>query len=245
MRHSAFSRFLRIMALACAASMLAGCAVPRTLQKISPDPDRYSDSVDSVNSAQRRDDGSVAICVTGKPAAPPALDGEYREAEPYSLILPADTRGRLAIDEAQPSLRRYALTGADVAGACADDSASGTPLPVHAVGPGDVGYPGSTITLLKEIPDANLAQLFETRSGPPAVYVYVYKSSGYPEIIYVAPEARFDDARAVHIERDPRPVEGNPAYVVVLPFAVVFDVVVTLPVALLWLAFANATGMTS
>ena len=99
--------------------------------------------------------------------------------------------------------------------------------------------------MLKKIPDATLAALFDSRAGPPAVYVYVYKSSGYPEIIYVAPEARFDGARAVHIERGPRPVKGNPAYVVVLPFAVVFDVVVSLPGLLLMWAFANATGLTS
>ena len=43
-------------------------------------------------------------------------------------------------------------------------------------------------------------------------------------------------ARAVLVEPTPRPVKGNPAYVALLPVAVVFDVVVAVPLFLVSLA---------
>lgn len=233
MRHTAFSHFLRIMALAWAASMLSGC-VYNVWEKVSPDPQGYSDTVDSVTAAYLRDDGHVVVCVTGNLATPPLPFGDFPD-EAFSLILPADTGGRLAVDDEHASLRRYGLAAADVAGACADSTAPGTPLPVHAVGPGDLGH--SEYKSFHFISDADLAELFDSRGGPPAVFVYRSRSSGFPWIIYVASEARFDGARAVLLERNRRPVKGNPAYVVLLPAVFVFDVLVTVPVLLLAIAF--------
>lgn len=222
MRHSAFLRSLRIMALAWAASMLAGCTA-NILERTSPNPNGYPDQVTAVTSAHQRDDGSVVVCVIGKPGAIPAFTlagGSPDEA--FSLILPADTTGRLTIDRAHASLPRYLPGVADAAGACADRAPPGTPLPVHAVTNGDLGYPEHE--RLTNIPDAALEDLFDSRAGPPAIYVHTWSPADYREIIYVAPEARFDGARAVFMEPGRRPAQGNPAYIAALPVAVVVDV---------------------
>lgn len=144
-----------------------------------------------------------------------------------------DAGRRVAIDDDHASLRHYDLTSADVAEAC--QKATGAPVPVHAITSQSLGYPA--YHRLNQIPDTALVALFDSGEEPQAVYVFT-QEGGYREIIYVGQEARFDGVRAVLINRRPRPVEGSPGYVVLLPFTVVFDAVVTLPLLL----FMKAIG---
>ena len=242
-------RILRIMAVAWAASMAAACTA-NTWERISPDPAGYTDSVKSVTSAHRGDDGSVVICVTGYPASPPAVFGS-NPVEAFSLILPAETTGLVPVEArplrrrddraatVHPTIRRYDLAATELAGPCRDPKVSGIAVPVHTIRHSDLGY--ESHESFSEIPAAAVAGVIERQATPPAVYAFItYEFGGRrAKVVYVAAKARFDGVRAVLIEPGVRrPVKGNPLYIPVLPVAAVLDVL-TVPVFI----FAVVTGI--
>ena len=113
---------------------------------------------------------------------------------------------------------------------CATGRDGWTTLPIHTVHarefarePGGETWSGMS--------DAKLRDFVETRAEAPAIYVFNYKS-GYSDdaidltnIVYVGEKPVQGTARAVEIATQMRTVEGKPGYVLLLPFAVVFDIV--------------------
>ncbi|MDH3703977.1 MAG: hypothetical protein OEU46_21995 [Alphaproteobacteria bacterium] len=222
---------LGFIAVVSAVAVAAGCTA-NTWEKISPNSEGYWDHVEAVTSAGRRDDGSIVVCVIGRPAAVPPFVGD-RQAEAFSLVLSAEIAGLVAID-AHPYMRRYRLTKADVAGPCQGSVADASAVPVHTFRHGDLGYPEGD--RFNRIPTA-VGAFIEHRASPPAVYVFMTNLSGNKtaNIVYAATEARFDGGRAVLIQPGQRPVKGKPGYIAALPVTVVVDVLL-LPVYLYMVA---------
>jgi hypothetical protein len=79
--------------------------------------------------------------------------------------------------------------------------------------------------------NAVLTEFSETRAEAPAIYKFLYNPSvgdsgvDLMNVVYVSEEPVFQQARAIEIATDFRKVEGRPAYAMLLPFAVVFDIV--------------------
>lgn len=220
--------------LAATALLLSGCATALTVDAISPGEEADdSDYVSGVTAAYRHQAGDVAVCVTGMPAGANYWISGYRE---YVLRYPAASTPDLKVmyHEAIPE---YRVTAADVDGNCPAGRDGWTALPIHTVHarefarePGGETWSGMS--------DAKLRDFVETRAEAPAVYVFNYKS-GYSDdaidltnIVYVGEKPVQGTARAVEIATQMRTVEGKPGYILLLPFAVVYDVV-TFPLQLL------------
>lgn len=230
-------RNFRILILApLLALATAGCAVPNTWEKVSPDSEGYRDYVESVTAAHRRSDGSVVVCVTGQRAATPPLVFGRLPVEPFSLILPADAGDRVEPGE-QASVRRYVPAPAEIGGPCPEPTTSDTALPVRIVQSRDIGHPD-----FDYIPEPAMAEAIAGQPEAPAIVVFMsegwwrpgdrpdtetegwWREARDPKIVYLDLLPRFDGSRAVLIEPGLRPAEGNPVYIAALPAAVVQDV---------------------
>ena len=219
----------------------AGCAIPRTWEKISPAEEGYRDYVESVTAAYRQDDGSVIVCVTGQRAATGPLVFGRLPVEPFSLRLPVDAAAQVDPGE-HASVRRYVPPASAVGGPCPRAEVAGASLPVRIVRCRELGHPA-----FDRVPEAAMAAVIADQPLEPAILVFMsegwwrpgnppdtetegwWRNDRDPKIVYVDSEPRFNSARAVLIEPGLRPVAGNPLYVAALPAAAALDIL-TIPV---------------
>lgn len=201
-----------------------GCATALTLDAIDPgEEEDKSDYVNGITAAWRDEAGNVTVCVTGMPAGGNSWMGGTRN---YSISYPGASSPELKVSY-HDAIPQYRLMATDVGGGCPN---AGEPLPVHiayarefAREPGGKSWSGMS--------DEALTEFFETRAEAPAIYEFMYDPSWSDSgvelmnVVYVSEEPVFGQARAVEIATDMRKVEGRPAYAMLLPFAVVFDIV--------------------
>lgn len=194
--------------------------------------------MESVTAAYRQADGSVVICVTGQKAATPPLMFGRLPVESFSVILPADADADARIQPGEhTSLRRYVPGPAEIGGPCLETGAAGTAVPVRSIESRDLGHPA-----FERIPEPAVAEAIAGQTEVPAVIVFMsegwwrpgkrpntetegwWREAHAPSIVYIADRPRFDGNRAVLVDPGLRPVDGNPAYIAVLPVAAVLDI---------------------
>lgn len=202
-------------ALAC-----GGCASTLVINAIEPF-EMESDHVSRVTDAYRDTEGNVRVCVIGEPATAYVLPREYPDFDQvYSLVYPAARTPELAAG-GHESIPQYRITSADVNGGCPPAGPHLTSLPVFHPQMrqfGDMGYHG--------ISDAALVDLFDSNAGLPAIYVFGPEFSGpHRRIVYVPEGPERGLARAVEVATVPREVEGQPAFIMLLPVALAIDIV--------------------
>lgn len=214
----------------------SGCATARTLDAISPgEEEDRSDYVAEVETAWRDEDGNVTLCVTGMPAG-----GNYRlgSARNYSIVYPGASppEPEYVLHEAIPI---HPVTAENVKGGCAPSMTGMTQIPVHTVYDRefrDTPYSGR--------PDRAMATFLKNYAPAPAVYMYRGKadsgaySGEFMHMFHARETPIEDDIYVVEIGTAHRKVDGQPGYVLLLPFAVVFDIV-TSPVQLMAMMFTD------
>jgi hypothetical protein len=189
------------MALALAVS---GCATSLTVERVSP-TDPQSDWVADVISAHRQPSGAVVVCVVGTPAHTP---WPFKSGEaPFSLTLPPGANVSVFTKSIRRHIPRYPVKQADVGGPCPEKLEGATPLAVHRI----AREPYS-------LDDDSLSPLLSKEAG-----ILVVETT-YRSIFYVDESPRFEGRRAVWIRTDDRDVAGKPAYLLLLPFAIAWDV---------------------
>jgi hypothetical protein len=200
---------------------LGGCATSLTTERISP-TDLQRDFVSEVSSAHRQASGAVVVCVVGRVAQTPWPFKSWDT--PFSLTLPPNTPVIVA-KSIRREIPRYEIKTADVGGACPEKADGATALPVHRIEASRLG--------LARYDSLDYDTLAAHVAGPgmdgSAVWVVDY---GYKEIFYLDESPRFEGRRAVRIHTGEREVPAQPAYLLLLPLAVVWDVLM-FPVYLL------------
>ena len=212
------------------AFLISGCATFLTLDAIDPgdEEDKY-DTVYDVPTAWRDGPGNVTLCVTGMPAGANYWVGSARD---FSIRYPGASSPSLEVFY-HDSIPQYRVTAADVKGNCAEAMKEMTALPIHRIHAREFGEGDYS-----EMSDEALAEFFENRADAPAIYMFDYRfgkefGTDLTNIVYVHEAPLHKNARAVEIATGMRKVEGEPGYVLLLPFALAFDVV-TFPVQLLF-----------
>jgi len=207
---------------------LAGCATIGTMERISPSEPGF-DIVTEVTRAHRQLSGAIVVCVVGEPALPAVRFSTPDYNTAFSLILPPDAS--VSVPQGVPRrVPEFQVTAADVGGACPEQVDPATPLALRRIESSELGNPDFSMIRY----DA-LAPLVGPGTEGTAAWVIDSVSGGGPprkRIVYVDASPRFEGARAVEIKTGPREVKGNPAYALLLPFAIVLDVVMA-PIYLL------------
>lgn len=212
-------------------STLSGCATYNTAQNIRPwgDEAMDMDSVAEVTAAWREADGTLRICVTGTPAERSENMAMLFPGADYGIVFPAGLYETGAADA--PKLYRtkaaeptFNPTAAEIEGPCPTPPTGSAAVPVRHVRPGDLGV--DSFAFAK---GAALATLFASEPAGPAIFEFADHPSSY--IYYRAGAPSFDGSAVVEIGLAPRAVEPRPAWILALPFALVFDVA-TSPVQL-------------
>jgi len=214
---------------------MSGCATTLTSAKISPGEEKEYDYVADVTAAYRDIAGNIIICVTGKPAGANYWIPGNRN---YTLNFPASSSPNLEVFY-HKTIPQYLITMTDVKSGCPENQDDLMALPVltvHARDFGNENYSGMS--------EGALTEFFETRAKAPAIYKFHYENkwtnipSHLFNIVYVSDKPIRGKVNAVEITTAFRKVKGKPAYALLLPFAVVFDVV-TFPVQLLFVLTYN------
>jgi hypothetical protein len=208
------------LAVAALVLPLSGCFTSLTLERISPSQ-RYMDFVNDVTAARREPSGAVVICVFGLPARTPSPFGHGHTA--FSVTLPPNPRVQIP-KSVRREIPEYQVTAADVGGACPAKVDAATPLPVRRIESSKLGHPDFFMISY----DA-LAPLMGAGTDPSALWVV---DSTYKRLLYIDESPRFEGLRAVQIRTFEREVKGEPAYALLLPLAVVGDVLMS-PIYLL------------
>jgi len=197
---------------------LAGCATSLTMERISPSSGQ-SDFVAEVKSAHRQPSGAVVICVVGRPAQTPFPFKSWDT--PFSLTLPADASVTVR-KSVRYEMAQFQVSAANVGDACPQHIAPATEVLVRRIEPiadGDFS------------PDHDQ---FIALVGSDAESAGVWTAyTGFTRVYYVSEAPRFAGRRAVEIKTGDREIAGQPAYLALLPFALVFDVLMS-PIYLLW-----------
>lgn len=232
---------LRIFSIA-TLLLAGGCATSLTMKAVDPgteEMDMEFDYVADVTAAYRDEAGNVTVCVTGKPAGSNYwIPGDRA----YSLHFPAAAEPGLRVSY-HKTIPEYQITAEDVGGRCRAPAAGWMELPVRTVeaadfaeNPGDRSWSGMS--------DKALKAFIESDAEAPAIYRFNYdpfsgdSSAELMTIVYVSEKPVAGEVRAVEIATSRRLVKGQPAYALLLPFAVVYDVV-TFPLQLI-VAFMHA-----
>lgn len=212
------------------AFLTSGCATALTIDAISPGEEKdESDYVDNVETAWRDEAGNVTLCVTGMPAGGNHWLGSSRN---YSIVYPGASPPE-PLYELHEAIPNHFVTAADVKGGCSPSMAGMTQIPVQTVYDHefrDTPYSGR--------PDRAMATFLKDYAPAPAVYMYRGKidsgaySGEFMKMFYARETPIEDDIYVVEIVTADRKREGRPGYVLLLPFAVVFDIVM-FPVQLL------------
>ncbi len=213
------------------APALSGCATYNTAQNIRPwgDEAQGMDSVSEVTAAWREADGNLRLCVVGTPAERSDNMAMLFPGAAYSIVFPAGLYETGAADASKLYRTKAAepefnLTADNVEGPCPAPPTGWTALPVRRVQPGDLGVESFAFA-----DDAALTALFAEGPDGPAVFEF----AGHPSsaLYYRAATPAFDGSAVVEIDLALREVEPRPAWILALPFALVFDVA-TSPVQL-------------
>ena len=221
----------RIILAAICLSMVSGCATYNTAQNIRPwgDEAHGMDSVSGVTAAWREVDGTLRICVTGTPAERSENMAMLFPGADYGIVFPAGLYESGAADA--PKLYRtkaaeptFNPTAAEIEGPCPETLVDGTTVPVRHVRPGDLSVDSFAFA-----EGAALAALFASEPAGPAIFEFVDHPSS--ALYYRGGAPAFDGSAVVEIDLAPRAVEPRPAWILALPFALVFDVA-TSPVQL-------------
>jgi hypothetical protein len=207
------------------APALSGCATYNTAQNIRPwgDEAQGMDSIATVTAAWREADGDLRVCVIGTPAERSENMAMLFPGAAYSIVFPADLYETGAGDA--PKLYRtkaaepeFNLTAEQIEGPCPTPPAEWSAVPVRRVQPGDLGADSFAFA-----EDTALAALFAAAPAGPAVFEFAdTPSSG---LYYRAATPAFDGSAVVEIDLALREVEPRPAWILALPFALVFDAV--------------------
>lgn len=227
----------RLAGLLLLALMLSGCATYNTAQNIRPwgDDAVGMDSVSQVTAAWREVDGDLRLCVTGTPAERSDNMAMLFPGAAFSIVFPAGLYEAGAANA--PKLYRtkaaepeFNLTAEQIEGPCPEPPADWPAVPVRRVQPGDLGVDSFAFA-----DDNALAALFAAAPAGPAVFEFVDSPSS--DLYYRATSPAFDGSAVVEIDLALREVEPRPAWILALPFALVFDVV-TSPVQLVICLFS-------
>ncbi len=228
---------LRMILAAICLSTLSGCATYNTAQNIRPwgDEARGMDYVSEVTAAWREADGTLRICVIGTPAERSENMAMLFPGAAYSIVFPADLYETGTADA--PKLYRtkaaepeFNLTAPEIEGPCPTPPAEWTAVPVRHVEPGDLGVDSFAFA-----GNDALAVLFAAEPAGPTVFEFAGDLSS--DLYYRAATPVFDGSAVVEIDLALREVEPRPAWILALPFALVFDVV-TSPVQLVICLFS-------
>jgi hypothetical protein len=210
---------------------LSGCATYNTAQNIRPWGDEAlgMDSIAEVTAAWREADGDLRLCAIGSPAERSDNMAMLFPGAAYSIVFPAGLYETGATDA--PKLQRtmdpvpeFNLTAGQIEGPCPEPPADWAAVPVRRVAPGDLGVESFAFA-----EDAALAALFAEGPDGPAVFEFADQTSSY--LYYRAAKPAFDGSAVVEVDLALREVEPRPAWILALPFALVFDVA-TSPVQL-------------
>lgn len=216
------ARGLLYVVVAAFVLLLAGCATSLTIERISPSGGQ-SDYVRDVTSAYRQPSGAVVVCVVGTPAQTPSPFGSRVTA--FSLTLPPGASVSVP-KSVRREIPRFQVTAANVGAACPQNNIEpAISIPVRRIESSRIG----DRSYFNPDYDEFTALLGPDSEGSAVWTVY----TGYTTLFYVSESPRFEGRRAVKIQTYEREVEGQPAYLALLPFAVAFDVLMV-PVYLLW-----------
>lgn len=229
---------LSIFAMLVSLLALSGCATYNTAQLVRPWGDNAwgLDQIDTVTAAWRESNGDIRVCVTGDPAERAHTTAVLFKGVDYSFVLPAGLYE--AGSKSAPELQRtkdpvpeFNLTAARVQGSCPDTGDDRTAIGVRRVTPADLGAKSFAFA-----GDAARKDIFTALPGGPAVFEFADSPSS--SLYYRADKPIFDGSRVVEIDLALREKEPRPAWILVLPFALVFDVA-TSPVQLAMCLFAS------
>lgn len=219
------------------APALSGCATYNTAQNIRPWGDNAlgMDSVSQVTAAWREAGGDLRICVMGTPAERSENMAMLFPGADYSIVFPAGPYETGAADapklyQTKAAEPTFNLTAAEIEGPCPTPPPGSAAVPVRHVRPGDLGVDNFAFA-----DDVALAALFASEPAGPAIFEFADHPSS--ELYYRAATPAFDGATVVEIDLALRAVEPRPAWILALPFALVFDVV-TSPVQLVICLFS-------
>lgn len=227
----------RMILAAICLNMVTGCATYNTAQNIRPwgDEARGMDYVSEVTAAWREANGDIRVCVRGDPAERPYTTAILFDDVDYSFLFPASLYE--AAPERAPKLHRtkdpvseFNLTNAEVQGRCPKAAADHASIEVRRIRPADLEVESFVYA------DYAVRQLlFDAPPAGPVIFEFVDSPSS--ELYYRAATPAFDGSAVVEIDLALREVEPRPAWILALPFALVFDVV-TSPVQLVICLFS-------
>jgi hypothetical protein len=149
---------------------------------------------------------------------------EAARSREFSLSIPQNAPVTLA-QSVRYEIPRFQVRAANVGRACPAEAGPSTAVPVRTLQPAEIS---DRSYFSPDYPE--FMSLLGTRAEAPAIWAV---HAGYLRLFYVSDSARFENRRAVEIETRPRDVEGQPGYMALLPFAVLWDVL-ALPFYLLW-----------
>jgi uncharacterized protein YceK len=224
-----FKEKTRAFIILLATLSLSGCATALTSEKISPGDEKRSDYVTDIIAAYRDKTDNIIICVSGRPAgANYWLLGD----QIYTLNYPASSSPNLEVLY-HKSIPQYLITAKDVQSRCPEELNDLIVLPILTLHARDFGNEDYS-----DMSEEALIEFFKTRAKAPAIYKFHYEvtwastPSHLFNIVYVSDKPIHGKVNAVEITTRSRKVKGKPVYALLLPFAIVFDVV-TFPVQLL------------
>lgn len=210
---------------------LSGCATYNTAQNIRPWGDEAvgMDSIAEVTAAWREADGDLRLCAIGSPAERSDNMAILFPGAAYSIVVPvglyeSGSAEAPKLQRTRDSVPEFNLTAENTEGPCPNLPADRAAVPVRRVAPGDLGVESFAFA-----EDAALAALLAEGLDGPAVFEFADQTSSY--LYYRAAKPVFDDSAVVEVDLALREVEPRPAWILALPFALVFDVA-TSPVQL-------------
>ena len=204
---------------------LSGCATYNTAQHIRPwgDGAHGFDQVDEVTAAWREPNGDIRVCVRGDPAERGHSTAMLFKEVDYSVVLPAGLfetgpESAPALQRTKDPVPEFNLTAARVQGRCPDGGGGRTAIPVRRVLPAELGVESFAFA-----DDADRETLFMAGAGGPVVFEFVETPSS--SLYFRAGAPVFDGSRVVEIDLALREKEPRPAWILVMPFALLFDLV--------------------
>ncbi len=227
---------LSIFAMLVSLFALSGCATYNTAQHVRPWGDNAwgIDQIDTVTAAWREPSGDIRVCVTGDPAERAHTTAVLFKGVDYSFVLPAGLYE--TAPESAPKLYRtkdpvpaFNLTAANIEGACPPDVDGA--IAIRRVTPGDLGADSFAFA-----DERARAEMFAGAPAGPAVFEFVETPSSSLYYRHDAPV--FDGSAIVEIDLALRKKEARPVWILVMPLALVFDVV-TSPAQLAMCLFAS------
>lgn len=226
-----------------------GCATMSLTSKIDNDDYSYTgpNEIEDVTVAYRNSAGNVTICIKG--ALVQTNDSRRGNIIEYSIRFPTASMWNLKTSDFE-SIMRHRPMNPDVQQNCPAPEKDMTPLPIHTMrtqqsmtiqkSPTKAEEPGPSATdkRFMDMSDNELTMFFENRAEGPAIYRLVRRQDSPGQtvetslVIYVHETPAFESRSAVEIDATLHKFESNTHYYLLMPFAVVFDII-TFPVQFL------------